>query len=728
MPTDSPDTLAVGFRLWILLVAAILAAAAFLAYYRTTPAVQGRLRWLLFGLRLAAFVLIAGVLMDPRYVLRSDRKEPARVIALVDRSASMALPASGWQGGASRFEAAVFAAGNLGQAVESGKAEFQTAYFSKNVTFGGGDSVRADGQGTDIVGALEEVARRVEGEHVTGVVLFTDGADTEEQLVRRSIPDIPVFAVGFGDTNAPEDVRIKEVDYNSVVRVPSRSSIQATLAYTGKSTTRVKIVLKEGNRNVFEKDTLISPAASELVQDIPVRFLEPGRREFALSVDVTGHDAEPDNNRRDIVIEAEKAKAKIVIVDMQPGWELHFLTDFLRRDQTVDFDVVGPASREASAGTRVIDGDEFVAALTECDAAVLGSLSDDFLSANVAAALERFVRERGGGLLVLPGEGSLFEHASAWTRVSDILPVRGTPPFRFELQYTSVLPGAQAAGNPITSQLLPLFSQTEWQERSPLLGYYGAIAPNPASDVLLGVRGRSLPAVAYQTVGKGRVAVVSAGPLWRWKFLSEENTVYDEFVSRLLDVLSRGEETDRFVISAKKNVFDAGESPVVFAEIFNEKMQPVTGVPVRLEVARREADGSETPLKQVSMTRENAQSTRFESELATLPPGRYVVHGQAELTDRTIASRPLDIQISATSVEYQRVQQDVAALVGIARRSGGAYANARDLDGLVAHISLDPRTVQSVTEMTLRTSVLLFLVILALLSAEWLIRKRAGMI
>ena len=138
----------------------------------------------------------------------------------------------------------------------------------------------------------------------------------------------------------------------------------------------------------------------------------------------------------------------------------------------------------------------------------------------------------------------------------------GKAPFRWNLEYTSVTPGAQASDNPITTHLLPLLSQSEWQERSPLLGYYGSLAPKNVGEVLLNVKGRRLPAMTYQTQGKGRVAVVSAGPLWRWKFLSDNNSIYDEIFSRMLDVLSRGEETDRFVVSAKKNVFDTGENPV----------------------------------------------------------------------------------------------------------------------------------------------------------------------
>jgi hypothetical protein len=85
------------------------------------------------------------------------------------------------------------------------------------------------------------------------------------------------------------------------------------------------------------------------------------------------------------------------------------------------------------------------------------------------------------------------------------------------------------------------------------------------------------------------------------------------------------------------------------------------------------------------------------------------------------------MRVSDTSVEFQRTQQDRAALITIAHRTGGRYAEA-GVSGFAARMQLESRTVPSVSESTLRTSAFLFGLILALLSAEWMIRKRAGMI
>jgi hypothetical protein len=307
--------------------------------------------------------------------------------------------------------------------------------------------------------------------------------------------------------------------------------------------------------------------------------------------------------------------------------------------------------------------------------------------------------------------------------------VTGSAPFQFTLQYTLVGPGSRAAAHPVTAPLVPLLSQTEWQERTPLLGFYNGLTTTAGADMLIGVRGRNVPALAYGTAGKGRVAAVGAGPLWRWRFLGGSNGTYDELMTRLLDVLTRGEEAGRFVLMARKNVFDAGESPVFYAEVFNEKLQPVTGVPVTIEVSRADTTtGDGTPLERVAMHREGGEDARLTASLDPLPAGRYTVRGTAELPDHVIQSRPLDLHVSQTSVEFRNTTQDRSALERIARRTGGSYLTPAGIDTLAANMSLAPRNVPVVSESVLRASVPWFIAVLLLLSAEWLLRKRAGMI
>ncbi len=722
------STLGLSFHAWVVPLAAVLVALALYAYWRTSPDVSGRPRLVLTVLRMTAFLVLALLLFDPRSIWRGNRVEDARVVVLVDRSASMSLPAEGWQGGESRFDAARRVAAGMSDAVSGRGAKAETLFFSSDLDDRGGQDARPDRQGTDIARALESVTRRFEGENLAAVVVVSDGVETDAALVRPALPDVPVWTVGVGDTLAAADVRLAGVEYSPVVRAPSRATIRARVASTGTTVRRVHLQLSENGRVVFEADTSLAAGPAEAVVPVAVRVIEPGRREFVLTVSSDGVDTEKENNRRDVVIEVEKAKTRVLVVDLAPTWELAFLTSLIARDPAYECEVFVSGRWPSTPDGRLKRPAEFVPALVGADAVVLASVDETFVTPAVADALRRFVTDHGGGLLVLPGPGSAFENAAVWRALADVIPLRGDPPFSFTLQYTAVGPGVRAAASPITAPLVPLLSQTDWQERAPLLGFYGGLSPTAAGEVLIGVRGRAVPALTFANSGKGRVAVIAAGPLWRWKFVAESNSVYDELMARLIDVLTRGEESGRFVLVADKNVFEAGESPVLYAEILNERLQPVTGAPVHVEIARLDSADVETPLAQAAMRRESPDASRMSVTLDAMPSGRYVVRGSAELADRTIESRPLELRVSTSSVEFQRTPQDREALARIAGRSGGGYATPATAQQLVPRMNLEPRTVPTVSESVLRAEAPLFLILLALLSAEWLLRKRSGMI
>jgi len=715
-------------RAWAIVLAVLLVVAGWYAYWRTTPGLERRTRVLLVVLRVAALLCLVLFLVDPRAIRRGDREEPASVVLLVDRSASMSLPAQGWDGGRTRFEAAREAAARLANDLTRRGARVETLGFDTHAGRALSDTLKPDGQGTDITQALDDVARRHEGEHLSAVVVLSDGEETGRALVRGALPDLRVFTVGVGDTIPPEDVRIDDAEYSPVVRVPSRAVIRAGIAASGPSARRIHIRLAEGNATLFEADTSFAAGNASATMHIPVRFEKPGRREMVLTVSTSGKDVSPGNNRRDIVIEGEKARARVLVMDLSPGWEVSFLTALAAHDPALECHLFVGQQREAPPTDRIRKAGDFAAQLAGADAVVLASVSDAVLTPAVTDAIKRFV-ERGGGLLVLPGPSSLYETTEAWRRLSDILPVAGNAPFTFTLQYTLVGPGVRASSHPVTAPLVPLLSQTDWQERAPLLGFYSGVITKPSAEMLIGVRGRPAPALVYAPAGKGRVFALSAGPLWRWGFLGGSSGAYDELMTRMLDVLTRGEEAGRFMLLARRNVFEAGEHPVFYAEVFNDKLQPVTGVPVSIEVSHGDSAGADdTPLERIAMHREGGDDTRLSASLDPLPAGRYTVRGSAELPGRTIQSKPLQFHVSQTSVEFRNTVQDRAALERIARRTGGEYLTPGGVADLARKIDVSPRRVPVVSESVLRASVPWFAAVLLLLAAEWLLRKRAGMI
>jgi hypothetical protein len=108
------------------------------------------------------------------------------------------------------------------------------------------------------------------------------------------------------------------------------------------------------------------------------------------------------------------------------------------------------------------------------------------------------------------------------------------------------------------------------------------------------------------------------------------------------------------------------------------------------------------------------------------PAGRYLVRGEPSC--RTASSVEADQAHVSKRRSSSGTPPDRGALERIARRTGGSYLTPEGVDTLASNIDLAPRHVPVVSESVLRASAPWFIAVLLLLSAEWLLRKRAGMI
>lgn len=485
---------------------------ALLAYWRTVPVVQGVIRFVLSAIRALVLVAIAYLVLDPRFSRQESVQENPLVIVLVDKSASMSLPVHRESGERSRYEEALALAEQVEERLASAGARRRRFYFDTDLIEVAGDTLSPDGQGTDIVSALRATYAEYSGENLAGVVLFSDGMETEPALFRKRLPPLPVFTVGLGDTTPPEDVRIEAVDYSSVVRTPAKTKLRVQLVNTGRREKKVQVVLKEGGQTLVRSAVAALVGSSSMERTLELAFPRPQKRTFLVEARVEGEDSEKGNNTWEVVIEGRSAEARVLLVDSTPSWELHFLTELLSKEKTLSFEVATDAGTRVP-GSRVRPLAGIASRLGDYDALVFLSLRG--IGRDLASAAASFIEDGGKGLLVLPGPGSLFENASLWQPLARLLPVTARPPLAFNFGYVAVVPGPQAAPNPISADLIPVLEQEGWQQRSPLLGYYRPLAPKAGAEVLLKAESDGSPVLVFGKAGRGRVGVMAAGPLWR---------------------------------------------------------------------------------------------------------------------------------------------------------------------------------------------------------------------
>jgi len=153
------------------------------------------------------------------------------------------------------------------------------------------------------------------------------------------------------------------------------------------------------------------------------------------------------NNERLLVVRVLKEKIGVLLIAGRPSFELRFVKRALESDVSLDVETVvlslkefpagsvarGRSSRHRSRNSRRATW----SCLLDCDAGSLGARAGD---------LVRFVRERGGALLVM-GPPSAFDLGSS--------PLAG------------ILPVQPARGRPRTGKILPVLTDIGRRTRSP---------------------------------------------------------------------------------------------------------------------------------------------------------------------------------------------------------------------------------------------------------------------
>ena len=415
--------------LWLTLaLVALAAAAAELALYVYRRR-RGASR-LATALRFAALSAAAAALWQPHLPLTTQARH---VVFAIDESASIGtdalhaavagVEAAATHAGVDDTIAIVAFSGNA-RAMPSGTGAADPGAPTPKP---GTDMGSAPGPGavpdpgpardaTDVALALRHAQALLPDAGDRRVVLLSDGHDTVStatELIRNARRGgIPVHPVVIGGPVAGE-VSVERVEVPFDVRRGEPFDVRIAVR-AARDTEALFGLFRDG----------------ALVRSSPVRLLrgdnalvhrevmdQEGFGVFEARID-SGHDAVPGNNSAAGVV-AVRSAVRVLLLDPEPV-EADFLAGALRTHQidvTVRSDPISLAPTLPAASAH---GSE---ALADYDVVLLSNLSSLALTDAQMTALRDFVRDRGGGLVMLGGERSFGLGGYYRTPVEDALPV-----------------------------------------------------------------------------------------------------------------------------------------------------------------------------------------------------------------------------------------------------------------------------------------------------------------
>ncbi|HYE04942.1 MAG TPA: hypothetical protein VEL07_05395 [Planctomycetota bacterium] len=663
----------------LFLLAAI--AAGWWAWRRYGPTAKGAPGTIARLCRVAALVLVIGMLAGPAWRTTATTVLPARVAVAIDRSASMARADA--PGERPRIDLAQDLARELAAVVEPrGLALSFHGVGGVPGELASAALIAAPPMASGATSALgDEVAALVGEERPDLLVIHSDGRVTDgspltvlaEQLRARGL-QVSILAAG-GEAIEP-GLWIDEIDFNPEAALGESETF--TVRASGRALPQGETVMRllvDGAEVVRATTTIASPADQPAALGIgetrlETTFAKQGPVRLRIEVE---HGTLKD--ARDLTVTVAERKLQVLLLEGRPRYESRYLREALKRDHTITLHAYLGDGRWRQWGDGPADHVPLGAnELKDYDVVVIGDLAPEQLpdpTANLET-LERAVEEHGIGLIWLPGESGAIARFARTKLGAELIPVELPDETTMGAGYRTGAPRRLERTPTAENQRLLESGGTAWADLPQVLGGAPLLVERvtPGAEVLM-VDQDGAPVVVALQHGAGRTMLIGVDDTWRWR-----RNVGDRYLHRFHSQLLR------YVAGGRRQDPDSWRLNAAPRRAVPGELVTLSLIPARA-LADRGGDRAVVRLAVPDGRELRVELLREENGFAAQVPAPMVGTWAVELIDgpNPPGTEPGELVVMPPTGEVRDPRADRAALVELARAtgSGDIYSDAKAL-------------------------------------------------
>ncbi|RMD92117.1 MAG: VWA domain-containing protein [Calditrichaeota bacterium] len=711
----------------LFLLGAILVALglSYFVYKRTIPPISAKLRYFLMMLRALAILMVILLLFEPILSITRSEKEKPVVAVLIDTSASMALQDQKYN--RQDIVKQILNARIFKQPPEDLQFEFYPFSYKLFDPITQLDSLQFNGDGTDLKKALETLKEKMSERYFVAVVMITDGADNLGENPARNIENygVPVYTIGVGDPSEQKDVLISNYLTNEIIYTDEKTPVDVFIKSFGFKGEKITVSLTHGKK-VLDVVTTTLPGKS-LEQKVRLHFTpqQPGLFKYEIKLSRLENELTYVNNQKTFYVKVLKSKLKVALFSGAPGYDFLFLKRALKQDKNIHLTAFIEKKHGAFYSQKAIPGP---AKLKEFDCFILLDFPRKSSKKEILEKLRK-VLAQGKPLLLFLGRN--VDYNKLWT-LKEFLPFSTRPqPGQERLVYLTILP--QGIYHPILQLSENEFeNRSKWEELPPIFVNLKKLYLKKSAQSLAAidfqrsqiVRRQNIPLIIIEKIGKRKTVVVTAYGLWRWDLLmwgaGKSNESYLRFLQNTIRWLVTEEDSKLVKITSNKEIYRSGEEIIFTGQVYSENYRPVDGAEVVVQIKQKDE------IQELLL--ENIGEGRYEGTLQVLEGGDYEFTGTAHLQGRVLGRDRGKFTVEYFNLEFQNTRMNEELLKKIASLSGGKFLSPDSVQTLGSHLKFPEKYIELHAEFELWKKAPFLLLTLALLSMEWFIRKRKGML
>lgn len=741
--------------LLFLLLVGLIVAGVWLTYIKTTRPLSPPWKAFLVGLRSSVLVLLLFCLLRPVITTLQVSPQETYLGVIIDDSQSMAI--NDMSGERSRQDALrenFFEAGVIEDLAEN--FQIRSFRFDKQTErIAGADGLTEAGTASSISQALDYVDGQLNGLPLGGLVLLTDGADNSEidPLIKArdfGNRQIPIFTVGVGQEQIPQDIGIVDVNAAKTVLEGSVFNISVGLSHQGYEGQEVRMAVLDGDQEVTSE--VITLGAEGITRRYELE-LTPERKEaivYALEVELqSGEIIEQNNEYRFLVDNSEKEPLDILYIEGHPRNEYKFIRRAVEDDPSLRLATylqTGPEKyyRQGIESPTELSGGfpRSREELYQYEALILGDIEESFFNADQLQMIEDFVAERGGGFLM----SGMIDEGFISTPIADVLPVT--------LVEESFLPshlrggirrGAQATGelfyprltnNGEFSPLLRLAADDGendllWRQLPELQGVYVTGRIKPGATVLmehplLQYQNQALPLLATQRYGSGRSVALTTASTWRWQMMMPSVDESHETLWRQLLRWLAVSAPERVTIDFDREFYNVGDEVNITATVLDLEYEPDNDATLWMQTNNPLDIVTDTPMEW-DIEEDGVYRASFVVEEEGVYDLLVDVASAAGEGASGASEKRAAFVVTPSLREYNDAAMDAGLLARIAEASGGTYFNVDGIDALADTVEFTPNAFSKEVQIDLWDQPWLLALLISLLCLDWVARRLKGL-
>ncbi|MFN3966442.1 MAG: glutamine amidotransferase, partial [Endomicrobiia bacterium] len=477
-------------------------------------------------LRIFTLILIFLILSQPTFI-HLEKKEKPNIAVLIDGSKSMLF-------GQRLENAKKFYRSNLPLIEKYFEMDFYQ--FSENPTLIKRDeisNIKPKGNYTDIFGVLNEIGNT---NKYDAIMLFSDGIHNFGSNRQEIKINKPVITICPKEKEPIKDISIIEVKSSDFIFKNVPAEITVSFYSGGLNGKEANIYIRKEKEILASRKKIIDGSYQEVTFEIISSKL--GTETYTAEIEPFPEETIISNNKRNFTIETIREKIRILYICGQPSPEYYFLRYFLKSNPSIELvsfvilrnpEDIAVVPDEKLALIPFPAREIFLKDIFNFDLLILENFnySRFYITPDYLLNVEKFVREKGGGFLMIAGDNAFGKGGYSGTAIEKILPViLDAPDEPFE--EGTFTPVVLDRNHYLSFSDKDLYSLEGCQH----------LRQKPGSTVVavhptLKLDGKNVVVLAGMEYGQGRTAALGTNTTWRWLLSSayegKTESIYPKF-------------------------------------------------------------------------------------------------------------------------------------------------------------------------------------------------------